>query len=80
VADRKPFKSSFISSICDAQWVVSTMDDALHYPRDLYHDCDAVRSVLGSSAPFSVPKVSLISAHEISSRLMISPVIFSHTS
>ncbi|KAM5562292.1 protein NO VEIN-like [Rosa sericea] len=57
VADKKPFKSSFISSICDAQWVVSTMDDALHYPRDLYHDCDAVRSVLGPSAPCSAPKI-----------------------
>ncbi|XP_050366227.1 protein NO VEIN [Argentina anserina] len=57
VIDKKPFKSSFIHSICDAQWVVSTMDNALHYPKDLYHDCDAVRAVLGLSAPFSIPKV-----------------------
>ncbi|XP_004292523.1 PREDICTED: uncharacterized protein LOC101312697 [Fragaria vesca subsp. vesca] len=57
VADKKAFRSSFISCICDAQWVASTMDDALHYPRDLYYDCDAVRSVLGPYAPFSVPKI-----------------------
>ncbi|KAM1049770.1 hypothetical protein ACFX11_031840 [Malus domestica] len=56
-ADRRPFKSSFISSICDVQWVASAMDDVLHYPKHLYHDCDAVRSTLGASAPFAIPKV-----------------------
>jgi hypothetical protein len=58
--DSKPFKSSFMSSICDVHWVVSSMDDALHYPKDLFYDCDAVRSILGASAPYAVPKVSLI--------------------
>nr|XP_011462802.1 PREDICTED: uncharacterized protein LOC101296952 isoform X3 [Fragaria vesca subsp. vesca] len=58
VADRKPFKSSFVSTICDMQWLVSGMDDKLHYPKDLYHDCVAVRSILGGSAPYSVPKAS----------------------
>ncbi|XP_048435528.1 protein NO VEIN-like [Pyrus x bretschneideri] len=57
VADRWPFRSSFISSICDVQWVVSTMDDELHYSKTLYHNCHAVRSILGASAPYSVPKV-----------------------
>ncbi|KAM1036680.1 hypothetical protein ACFX2C_031574 [Malus domestica] len=57
VADRWPFRSSFISSICDVQWVVSTMDDELHYPKTLYHGCHAVCSILGASAPYSVPKV-----------------------
>ncbi|CAN6588977.1 unnamed protein product [Malus baccata var. baccata] len=56
-ADRRPFKSSFISSICDVQWVASAMDDVLHYPKHLYHDCDAVRLTLGASAPFAIPKV-----------------------
>ncbi|CAN6722643.1 unnamed protein product [Malus baccata var. baccata] len=56
-ADRRPFKSSFINSICDVQWVASAMDDLLHYPKHLYHDCDAVRSTLGASAPFAIPKV-----------------------
>lgn len=54
----KSFKSSFMSSICDVKWVASSMDSELHYPKDLYYDCDAVRSILGSSAPFAVPKVS----------------------
>jgi hypothetical protein len=58
--DRKPFKSSFMSSICDVQWVVSSMDDELHYPKDLFYDCDEVRFVLGDSAPYAVPKVSMI--------------------
>ncbi|KAH7521674.1 hypothetical protein FEM48_Zijuj07G0058000 [Ziziphus jujuba var. spinosa] len=53
----KSFKSSFMSSISDVKWVLSSMDSELHYPKDLYHDCDAVRSILGSSAPYAVPKV-----------------------
>ena len=59
VSDCKPFKSSFMRTISDVQWVASTMDDKLHYPKDLYYDCDAVRSVLGASAPYASPKVSL---------------------
>ncbi|KAK4591030.1 hypothetical protein RGQ29_021281 [Quercus rubra] len=55
--DSKPFKSSFMSSISDVQWVVSVMDDELHYPKDLFYDCEAVRSILGASAPYAVPKV-----------------------
>ncbi|XP_050285644.1 protein NO VEIN-like isoform X2 [Quercus robur] len=55
--DSKPFKSSFMSSICDVQWVVSSMDDELHYPKDLFYDCEAVHSILGASAPYAVPKV-----------------------
>ena len=58
--DSKPFKSSFMSSICEVQWVVSSMDDELHYPKDLFYDCDAVRSILGASAPYAVPKVRMI--------------------
>ncbi|EXC16976.1 hypothetical protein L484_021633 [Morus notabilis] len=57
VASSKPFKSSFITTISDVEWVASTMDDKLHCAKDLYHDCDAVRSILGISAPYAVPKV-----------------------
>ncbi|XP_062109173.1 protein NO VEIN [Humulus lupulus] len=57
VLDGKPFKSTFISTITDVQWVISTMDDKLHYPKDLYYDCEAVRSVLGTCAPYACPKV-----------------------
>lgn len=54
----KQFQSAFMSCICDVQWVVSNVDNKLHYPKDLYYDCDAVRSILGASAPYAVPKVS----------------------
>lgn len=57
VGDTRPFKSSFMSSICEVKWVASIMDNELHYPKDLFHDCDAVRSLLGSYAPYAVPKV-----------------------
>ncbi|XP_050219980.1 protein NO VEIN [Mercurialis annua] len=56
-ADSITFKSSFLGSIHDVPWVVSTMDNKLHYPKDLFYDCDAVRSVLGSCAPYALPKV-----------------------
>ncbi|KAK3187916.1 hypothetical protein Dsin_027477 [Dipteronia sinensis] len=55
--DGTPFKSSFICNIHDIQWAVSSMDTELHYPKDLFHDCDAVRSILGASAPYVIPKV-----------------------
>ncbi|XP_021290702.1 uncharacterized protein LOC110421426 [Herrania umbratica] len=55
--DSRPFKSSFLCKICDIQWVVSSMDDKLHYPKELFHDCDPVRSILGAFAPYAVPKV-----------------------
>ncbi|CAI8618591.1 unnamed protein product [Vicia faba] len=57
VGDGHPFKSTFISNLCDIRWVVSTMDDELHYPKDLFYDCEAVRLILGAFAPYAVPKV-----------------------
>lgn len=73
--DDRSFKSSFISKICDIQWVVSSLDDELHYPKDLFHDCDAVRSILGASAPYVVPKVSLILFYNECVRCFFSVVI-----
>ncbi|XWS09171.1 hypothetical protein CRYUN_Cryun40dG0063400 [Craigia yunnanensis] len=55
--DIRPFRSSFLCQICDIPWVVSSMDDKLHYPKELFHDCDPVRSILGAFAPYAVPKV-----------------------
>lgn len=54
----KQFPSAFMNSICEVQWVVSSVGDKLHHPKDLFYDCDAVRSILGTSAPYAVPKVS----------------------
>ncbi|XP_010527472.1 PREDICTED: uncharacterized protein LOC104804807 isoform X2 [Tarenaya hassleriana] len=51
-------KSSFMRIICDTQWVVSSMNSGLHRPKDLFHDCDEVRSMLGMTAPYAVPKVT----------------------
>ncbi|XP_056175766.1 protein NO VEIN-like isoform X2 [Syzygium oleosum] len=64
--NRTPVKSSFLNSICGVPWVVSCMDDKLHYPKDLFYDCDAVHSILGSFAPYAVPKVrSVALLHDI---------------
>uniref|UniRef100_A0A7N0SZS8 Protein NO VEIN C-terminal domain-containing protein n=1 Tax=Kalanchoe fedtschenkoi TaxID=63787 RepID=A0A7N0SZS8_KALFE len=56
--DMKPFTSSFMRSICNIPWVVSSVDDVLHYPGDLFHDCAAVRTILGAFAPYAIPKVN----------------------
>ncbi|XP_059632156.1 protein NO VEIN-like isoform X2 [Cornus florida] len=55
--DSRSFKSSFISSLYDYRWVASSINDELHYPKDLFYECDAVRSILGATAPYAVPKV-----------------------
>ncbi|KAI3925956.1 hypothetical protein MKW98_028092 [Papaver atlanticum] len=55
--DGIPFESSFIKSIHGVQWVVSSTDQELHYPKDLFIDCEAVRSILGDGAPYAVPQV-----------------------
>ncbi|KAL8162904.1 hypothetical protein V2J09_014393 [Rumex salicifolius] len=51
------FKSSLMNNICDVRWVTSSMETVLQYPRDLFYDCDAVRSILGNSAPYVIPKI-----------------------
>ncbi|KAK6145809.1 hypothetical protein DH2020_019678 [Rehmannia glutinosa] len=55
--ERKPIKSSLITILQDFPWVVSNINNKLHYPKDLFHDCEAVNSVLGVSAPYTIPKV-----------------------
>lgn len=52
------FKSSFLRSICEFKWVASCLDGETHYPKELFHDCEEVRSILGASAPYVVPKVT----------------------
>ncbi|KAK9699470.1 hypothetical protein RND81_08G175800 [Saponaria officinalis] len=51
------FMSSFLACISDIKWVVSSVDSELHFPRELFYDCDAVRSILGCHAPYAVPKI-----------------------
>ncbi|KAI3830794.1 hypothetical protein MKX03_002882 [Papaver bracteatum] len=65
----KLFKSSFIKSITDIPRVVGgviggviggiggRLIQQLHYPKDLFHDCDTVRSILGASVPYVQPQV-----------------------
>ncbi|KAG2314534.1 hypothetical protein Bca52824_017656 [Brassica carinata] len=53
-------ESSFMRAICVSQWIVSSMDNKLHLAKDLYHDCDDVRSILGMNAPYAAPKVTSV--------------------
>ncbi|EPS73278.1 hypothetical protein M569_01478, partial [Genlisea aurea] len=56
--ESKPFKSSLICMLQDFPWISSTMNDKLNYPSEVYHDCAAITSILGISAPYAIPKVS----------------------
>ncbi|KAM3327145.1 protein NO VEIN-like isoform X2 [Capsicum chacoense] len=55
--ERKIFDSSFRRILCDVRWIASTLDNELHCTRELFHDCEAVRSIFGDNAPYTVPKV-----------------------
>lgn len=59
---RLPHRSSFLKCLHDFRWIGSTADEELHYPKDLFYDCEAVRSKLGSFAPYAVPQVCLHSS------------------
>ncbi|XP_054822554.1 protein NO VEIN [Prosopis cineraria] len=76
--DDYPFKTSLMHNMCDMQWVASTMDDELHYPKDLFYDCEAVRMILGASAPYAVPKVRserLVSDIGFKTRVTLSDIL-----
>ncbi|GER41663.1 histidine kinase [Striga asiatica] len=58
--EHKPYKSSLLTILQDTPWVASNVDNKLYYPKDLFHDCVAVNSVLGGNAPYTIPKVRLV--------------------
>ncbi|KAI3791107.1 hypothetical protein L2E82_04713 [Cichorium intybus] len=54
----KPIKSSIIRTLHSVQWLASSVDDRLHFSKDLFHNCDSVRAILGDTAPYAIPKVN----------------------
>ncbi|KAL0904100.1 hypothetical protein M5K25_026173 [Dendrobium thyrsiflorum] len=54
----KNFESSFMRCMRKFKWVASSIDDELHYPEDLFYKCKEVQSILGTAAPYAVPKAS----------------------
>jgi hypothetical protein len=50
-------ESSCILKIREYCWVKSRLDGKLYFPSDLFFDCDEVRSILGSNAPYATPQV-----------------------
>ncbi|KAM0901190.1 hypothetical protein ACQ4PT_020148 [Festuca glaucescens] len=51
-------ESSFMKCLRNFKWIASSMDDDLHYARDLFCDLANVRSLLGSVAPYAKPVLS----------------------
>ncbi|KAI7727539.1 hypothetical protein M8C21_003843 [Ambrosia artemisiifolia] len=54
----KPFKSSVVRMLRSGQWLASSIDDKLHFPKDLFHNCETVHAVLGDNAPYAISKVN----------------------
>ncbi|KAH7833229.1 hypothetical protein Vadar_004239 [Vaccinium darrowii] len=74
-----------MSSLCDVRWMVSSMDNELHYSKELFHDSDAIRSILGANAPYAVPKQQLViaaavAANSKSSRPLSPSLVYSCSS
>uniref|UniRef100_A0A1D1Z6Y8 Sacsin n=1 Tax=Anthurium amnicola TaxID=1678845 RepID=A0A1D1Z6Y8_9ARAE len=57
IEGKHPLQPSFLKCLHDFRWIVSSADEELHYPKDIFYDCEVVRSVLGSFAPYAVPQV-----------------------
>ncbi|URD78455.1 hypothetical protein MUK42_02484 [Musa troglodytarum] len=55
---KKPIESSFMKSIRNIGWIASRMDLELHQSKDLFFDCEEIRSVLGNMAPYAVPQIT----------------------
>ncbi|XP_071715777.1 protein NO VEIN-like [Rutidosis leptorrhynchoides] len=54
----KPYKAYVIKTLHGFRWLASSIDDQLHFPTDLFHNCETVREILGNKAPYTVPKIS----------------------
>ncbi|XP_071713993.1 protein NO VEIN-like [Rutidosis leptorrhynchoides] len=54
----KPYKGYVIKILSGVRWLASSMDDQLHFPKDLFHNCENVLEILGNTAPYTVPKIS----------------------
>lgn len=55
--ENRAVESSFMKCIQSFKWIASRMDEDLHYATDLFYDCENVRSLFGSVAPYAVPQV-----------------------
>ncbi|AQK82614.1 no vein-like [Zea mays] len=56
--ENRAVESSFMKCIQSFKWIASRMDEDLHYATDLFYDCENVRSLFGSVAPYVVSQVS----------------------
>lgn len=55
--ESKSFRSAVVTALNNVPWVVSSMDEGLYCPKDLFHNCEAVRSILGDNAPYAASKI-----------------------
>jgi hypothetical protein len=55
--ENRAVESSFMKCIQSFKWIASRMDEDLHYATDLFYDCENVRSLFGSVAPYVVSQV-----------------------
>ncbi|XP_071735691.1 protein NO VEIN-like [Rutidosis leptorrhynchoides] len=53
----KPFKSYVLRILDSVRWLASSMDNQLHFSKDLFYNCETVRVIFGDNAPYAIPKV-----------------------
>jgi hypothetical protein len=64
--ENRTVESSFLKCIQSFKWIASSMDEDLHCATDLFYNCDNVRSLFGSVAPYAVPQVGNLSLRNCS--------------
>ncbi|KAK9072450.1 hypothetical protein SSX86_008884 [Deinandra increscens subsp. villosa] len=55
--ETETFKSSLVSALNDVKWVVSSLDEGLYYPKDLFYYCEDVCLIVGDNALYALPKI-----------------------
>ena len=55
---KPPHRLAFLKCLQDFRWIASTVDEDLHFPTNIFYDCEQVRTILGSFALYAVPQVS----------------------
>ncbi|KAF3795130.1 hypothetical protein EJ110_NYTH06053 [Nymphaea thermarum] len=58
VAEKIRTKSCFLKSIHQFRWIASSLDKELHFPANMFYNCEAVQSIFGAHAPYAVPQVN----------------------
>ncbi|CAN6486909.1 unnamed protein product [Victoria cruziana] len=58
VDEKLQTRSSSLKIIQQFRWIASSLDLELHFPANMFYNCEAVKSILGADVPYAVPQVN----------------------